>query len=543
MTKAEFSGRMFFVSHFFLERSMSKMKSALLACSLGLSVLTNPVFAKDLHIGLQAVITSLDPHFFNTTQNNNMSRHFFETLVKLGPHMELQPGLAKDWKPIDKTTWELTLRENVKWHDGSPFTAEDVAFSFQRAPNVPNSPSSFASITKEAKEVRATGPLTIRITTDGPSPLLLNYLSLLPIISKKHGEKASTEDYNSGKAMVGTGPYKFSEYLPNNRVVAVRNDDYWGEKEPWTKVTFKFLSAGAPRVAALLAGDVDLIDGVPPSDADRLGKDAKLRLVSGLSNRMIYLHMDSSRDRSPFVLDSKGTPMDKNPLKDSRVRKAMSMAINRDAIVGSLLDGRATPAAQFMPMRSFGNSKDLRPEPFDAEGAKKLLAEAGYPNGFQITLHGPNNRYVNDAAVAQVVAQLLTRVGITTKVETMPASIYFTRASKLDFSVMLLGWGGADVQEAVMPLRSLVRTFDAKIGAGAANRGRYSNPMLDKLIDQAMDTLDRTARAEISAKATELAIKDTAIVPMYFEQSTWGMKQGLKLQPRIDQYTMAMDIR
>lgn len=521
-----------------------KIRSLLAACSLSLAALfSSPVAAKELSIGVQAVITSLDPHFHNTTPNNNMSRHFFETLVELGPNMELKPGLAKEWKPIDKTTWEVTLRENVKWHDGSAFTSEDVVFSFQRAPNVPNSPSSFASITKEAKEVRATGPMTIRITTEGASPLLPNYLSLLPIISKKTGEKATTEDYNSGKAMVGTGPYKFSEYLPNNRVVAVRNDDYWGEKEPWTKVTFKFLSAGAPRVAALLAGDVDLIDGVPPSDADRLGKDANLRLVSGLSNRMIYLHMDSNRDRSPFVFDAKGAPLDKNPLKDSRVRKAISLALNRDAIVGSLLDGRATPAAQFMPFRSFGISKDLRPDPFDAEGAKKLLAEAGYPNGFQITLHGPNNRYVNDAAVAQVVAQLLTRVGITTKVETMPAAVYFTRASRLDFSFMLLGWGGADVQEAVMPLRSLVRTFNRDMGAGAANRGRYSNPELDKLIDQAMDTMDRPARAEISAKATELAIKEMAIVPMYFEQSTWGMKRGLKLQPRIDQYTMAMDIR
>lgn len=522
---------------------MRKIKSALVACSLSLAAWASPVLAKDLNIGMQAVITSLDPHFHNTTQNNNMSRHFFETLVKLGPNMELQPGLAKEWRPIDKTTWELKLRENVKWHDGSAFTSEDVIFSFQRAPNVPNSPSSFASITKEAKAVKAVDPLTVHITTDGASPLLPNYLSLLPIISKKHGEKATTEDYNSGKAMVGTGPYKFSEYLPNNRVVAVRNDAYWGEVEPWTKVTFKFLSSGAPRVAALLAGDVDLIDGVPPTDVERLSKDAKLRVVSGMSNRMIYLHMDSNRDRSPFVFDSKGEPLAKNPLKDSRVRKAISMAINRDAIVRSLLDGLATPAGQLMPAGSFGISKELVPEKFDVEGAKKLLADAGYPNGFQMTLHGPNNRYVNDAAVAQVVAQLLTRAGMTTKVETMPASVYFTRASKLDFSLMLLGWGGADVQEAVMPLRSLVRTFNAQLGAGAANRGRYSNPELDKLIDQAMETLDRPARAEISAKATEMAIKDTAIVPMYFEQSTWGMKRGLKYQPRIDQYTMAMGIR
>lgn len=521
---------------------MKKLKSSFTAAVL-LAAMTAPVAAKDLNVGLQAVITSMDPHFYNSSQNNAMSRHVFETLVKLGPNMELLPGLAREWKAIDKTTWELKLRENVKWHDGSAFTADDVTFSFQRAANVPNSPSSFAFITKEAKEVKAMDPLTVRITTDGASPLLPSYLSLLPIISKKHGEKSATEDYNSGKAMVGTGPYKFNEYLPNNKVVVVRNDSYWGEKEPWDKVTFKFLSAGAPRVAALLAGDVDLIDGVPPTDTARIAKEASLRLVSGLSNRLIYLHMDSNRDHSPFVFDSKGAALDKNPLKDARVRKAISLAINRAAIIESLLDGRATAAAQFMPHRSFGISKELRPDDFDVEGAKKLLAEAGYPNGFQLVLHSPNNRYVNDAAVAQVLAQLLSRVGIATRVETMPAAVYFTRASKLEFSLMLLGWGGADVQEAVMPLRSLVQTFNKEQGTGSANRGRYSNPELDKLIDQAMDTMDRAKRGEISAKASELAIRDTAIVPLYFEQSTWAMKRSIQFPSRIDQYTTAMDIR
>jgi peptide/nickel transport system substrate-binding protein len=505
--------------------------------------LSTAAAAKDLNVGLQSVVTSLDPHFYNTSQNNSMSRHVFETLVKLGPNMELQPGLARGWRPVDKTTWEVKLRDGVKWQDGSPFTAEDVVFSFQRAPNVPNSPSSFAAITKEAKQVEAVDATTVRITTEGPSPLLPRHLSLLPIISKKHGERAATEDYNAGKAVIGTGPYKLAEYLPNNRVVLVRNEAYWGDKEPWDKVTFKFLSSGAPRVAALLSGDVDLIDGVPPADIERLSKEQKVELASGPSNRLIYLHLDSNRDKSPFVFDAAGKPLDKNPLKDARVRKAISLAVNRKAIIDSMLDGRGIPASQFMPDGSFGVSRNLRPDPYDPEAAKKLLAEAGYPQGFQLVLHAPNNRYVNDAAVAQVVAQLLTRAGIVTRVETMPAAVYFSRASKLDFSLMLLGWGGADVQETVMVLRSLLQTYSKEKGAGAANRGRYSNPELDKLIDEAMDTLGRDQRAEISARAAELAVKDTALVPLYFEQATWAMKKGVKYQARMDQYTTAMDIR
>jgi peptide/nickel transport system substrate-binding protein len=512
------------------------LAAALFAASAGAA-------AKDLTVGLQAPITSLDPHFYNSSQNNAMSRHVFETLVKLGPNMELQPGLARGWRAIDKTVWEVKLRDNIKFSDGTPFTADDVVFSFKRAANVPNSPSSFGAVTKEAKEVVAVDPMTVRITTDGPAPMMARNLSLLPIISRKHGATASTEDYNSGKAMIGTGPYKLAEYQPNNRVVLVRNEAYWGDKEPWDKVTIRFLSSGAPRVAALLSGDVDLIDAVPPADVPKLSTEQKVSVVSGPTNRMIYLHLDSQRDRSPFVLDSNGKPMDKNPLKDARVRKAMSLALNRQAIVDSMLEGRAVPAGQFMPEGSFGISRNLRPDAHDPAAAKKLLAEAGYPNGFQIVLHGPNNRYVNDAAVAQVVAQLLTRVGITTKVETMPASVYFSRASKQDFSVMLLGWGGADVQETVMVLRSLLHTFDKDQGAGAANRGRYSNPELDKLIDEAMDTIERDKRAEISARAAELAMKDMGLVPLYFEQSTTAMRRGVQFKARMDQYTTAMDIR
>ncbi len=519
------------------------LRKAVAVMSVALSLTAVQVHAKELNLGMLTPITSLDPHFFNSASNNNMSRHVFETLIKLGADMQLQPGLATEWKVVEKNVWEVKLRSNVKWHDGSSFTADDVVFTVQRAPNVPNSPSSFATITSEIKEVKAIDPLTVRITTHAPAPLLPNNLSALPIISKKAGDKATTEDYNSGKATVGTGPYKLSEYLPNNRVVLVRNDSYWAGAEPWEKVTFKFLPVAATRVAALLSGGVDFIEGVPPADARRISSEPNLRLVSGISNRLIYLHMDSNRDQSPFVTDQNGKPLEKNPLKDARVRKAISLAVNRPAIVDSLLEGRATQAEQFMPKGSFGNSKTLRPDAYDLAGAKKMLAESGYPNGFHMVIHSPLNRYVNDGAVAQVLAQLLARVGIVTRVETMPAAVYFSRANKLEFSVMLSSWGGADTQEALMAVRPVVATFDKDKGAGSANRGRYSNPQLDQLIEQGMGATNRNERADLSARVVEMAIKDTAIVPLYFEHSTWAMKKGFQFKPRIDAYTMAMEIR
>ncbi|RZI40521.1 ABC transporter substrate-binding protein [Herbaspirillum sp. HC18] len=498
--------------------------------------------AAELKIGLQSAVTSMDPHFHNISSNNSMSRHVFETLVEQDPKQQLQPCLAVSWRSVNPTTWEVKLRENVKWHDGSPFTAQDVEFSIKRAANVPNSPSSFGFVTKTIKEVKVVGPHLIQLITDGPNALLAKELSLLPIVSKKVGESASTEDYNSGKAMIGTGPYKFVEYVPNTRVVLAKNPDYWGAKEGWEKVTFKFLTQPVSRVAAFVSKDVDVIESVPPTEVARLKADSNFKVVEGLSNRLIFMHLDSDRDKSPFVRDKSGAPMDKNPLKDERVRKAMSKAIDRQAIITNQLDGRGVATAQVMPDGAFGSSKKLLPEKVDIDGAKKLLAEAGYPNGFGLTLHSPLNRYVNDAQIAVVLGQMLSKIGIDAKVEVVPASVYFGRASKLEFSSMLLGWGGADVMETAGVLRALLMTYNKDKGEGAANRGRYSNPALDKVVNEALDTFNDAKRAEVSAKAVETAMASTALIPLYFEMGTWALRKDLEYRPRITQYTLAMDV-
>jgi peptide/nickel transport system substrate-binding protein len=370
-----------------------------------------------------------------------------------------------------------------------------------------------------------------------------NDVSTISIISKKHGTGAKTGDYNSGKATIGTGPYKFVEFVPGDRLVMEKNPDYWGKKAQFDRVVFKPIKENPARVAALLAGDVDMIDLVPTADVARLKKDANVVLSQGVSNRVIYLHLDQFRDESPFVKKTGG----KNPLKDPRVRKALSKAINRPAIVERVMEGVALPAGQLLPEGFFGVSPNLKPESYDPEGAKKLLVEAGYPNGFGLTLHGPNDRYINDGKICQAIGQMLARIGIESEVETMSRSVFFSKASRGGpnkspaFSFILVGWGSG-TGEASSPLKSLLHTYDKSRGFGASNRGRYSNAKVDKLIEEARATVDDAKREKLLQQATEMAIEDLGIIPLHYQVNVWATKKGFAYTPRTDEYTLATSV-
>ena len=525
----------------------SKFALALLAAAVWtIPVLvsqTSTANAKELTIGLASEPTSIDPHFHNLTPNNALNSHFFDALVLFDEKQKVVPGLATSWKAIDDLTWEFKLRENVKWHDGSPFTADDVVFTMNRAGNVPNSPSSFGTYTKGKTAVKI-DDFTVHIKTETPYPLMVTDLTTIMIVSKAKGEGATTGDYNSGKAAIGTGPFKFVEYVPGDRIVMEANADYWGGAPKWSKVTMKPIKSGPSRVAALLAGDVDVIEGVPTTDIERLKKDPNLQLSSGISNRVIYLHLDHDRKDSPFVKAKDGGPID-NPLRNQKVRQAISMAINRKAIVERVMEGVAIPAGQLLPEGFFGVSPNVEPMPYDLAGAKKLLAEAGYADGFTLTLHGPNDRYINDARIAEAIGQMLTRLGLKMSVETMTRSVYFKRASRggpngtPEFSFVLVGWG-AGTGEASSPLKSLLHSFDKERGFGASNRGRYSNPEVDKLIEDALATVDDEKRQALLAKATEIAITDVGIIPLHYQVNTWAAKKGIGYRARTDEKTTAM---
>ncbi len=520
---------------------LRKPLSVLVATTL----LASPVLAEELTIGLSSEPTAMDPHFHNLGPNNAMSRHMFDRLILQNEKQQLQPGLATEWAPIDDLTWEFKLRQGVTFHDGSAFDADDIVCSFVRAPDVPNSPSSFATYTK-GKTVVKVDSHTVQIKTAAPYPLMANDVSTIPIVSSDSGCTATTEQFNDGSAMAGTGPFKFVSYSPGDSIVVERNDDYWGDKPVWTKVTFKPIKSGPARVAALLAGDVDMIEGVPTTDITTLEANDDLALSQGVSNRVIYLHLDHDRADSPFVKSADGSAIE-NPLRKLEVRQAISKAINRDAIVDRVMEGVAIKAGQLLPEGFFGVSDKLLPVDYDPDGAKALLAEAGVGDGFSLTIHGPNDRYINDAKIAEAIGQMLTRVGIKTEVETMPRSVYFKRASRggpdetPEFSFILVGWG-AGSGEASSPLKSLIATHTPDKGWGASNRGRYSNAKVDGLVEQALATVDDEARSGLLAEATEIAINDAAIIPLHYQVNTWAAKKGLKYIARTDEATLAIGV-
>jgi peptide/nickel transport system substrate-binding protein len=483
--------------------------------------------AADLRIGVASEVTTLDPHFFHLTPNTEIDKLIYSGLVTQDANMKVIPDLAESWRTLDDTHWEFKLHPGVTFQDGSPFTADDVVFSYQRARNVPNSPGSFQQYLKHVVSVTAVDPTTVVIQTDRIDPILLNELQNVWVVSRKNGEGATTADYNSRKAAIGTGPYRIVEWVPGDHVTLDRYEGYFGNKPDWQRVTYKPIVSDPSRVAALLSGDVDLIGGVPSADLDTLRQKPDIVVSTMLSNRSYFWALDVNRDVSPQVTDLDGHPLDHNPLKDLRVRRAMSMAIDRAALVSRVMQGQAVATMQFMPDGTPGTSATLKPPPFDLAGARKLLEEAGYPHGFGLTINGPNDRYIKDAQVTEAVAQMWTRLGLKMTVATMPKAVYFPRAVKLEFSV-LLSANSSDTSEPLSQLQYLLGTWDPAKGIGAGNLGRYSNPRFDAIIDQAAGTLDDGQRAALIASANGLAIgQDVAVIPMLFAVTAWGMHKGL----------------
>lgn len=514
------------------------MRRLLLACA---ALLPLAARAGEVKMAVRTDASSIDPHYHVYTPNSAVFRHIFDTLVLTGPRGESRPGLALSWRTVADDIWEFKLRAGVTFHDGSPFTAEDVAFSIARAPNVPNSPSSYAQYTKLIAKTEVVDPLTIRVHTKGPAPTLPIDLAWIAIVSKRAVEGKTTSDFNSGLATIGTGPYRFVEWIAADHLTLAKNPTYWGGAEPWDRVTRRAIPGDAARVASLLAGDVDIIEGVPGVDRARIAAQANLSLFECDAFRIIYLHMDSARDVSPGISDANGAKMERNPLRDARVRRAVSYAINRPALTERLLSGQAHPAGQYIPPDVPGASKNLPPIAYDPELAKRLMKEAGWGDGFSVVLTGSNDRYPSDAQVTQAVGQMLARIGIKTDVQTMPAAILFSRGSKLEFSMMLSGWVGSG--EASSPLTALMATFDPKTGMGPSNRGRWSNSAFDAALGEALRTLDDGKRNALYARAAEIAVEDMGVVPVYFTVNTWATKKGLVYEARGDELSLAMGLR
>jgi peptide/nickel transport system substrate-binding protein len=499
--------------------------------------------AQNLTLAVGAPVTSLDPHFHQLSPNNAVASMIFDQLTHNDARSRLIPGLAAEWHPVAPDTWEFKLRPGVRFHNGSELTAEDVAFTFQRVPNVPNSPASFAPYVRPIRAVEIVDAHTLRLKTDGPYPLLPLDLSNIRILDRETHQDASTEDFNSGRAAIGTGPYRMVLHRNGDRIEFERNENYWGDRPAFARVNYRMITNDAARTAALLAGDVELIDQVPTSDIAKLRQDSRLTLSETTSTRVIYLSLDHSREgATPFITDNDGRPISPNPLKDVRVRRALSMAIDRPAIVERVMEQSATPTGQFLSTGAFGHVSEIPAPRPDPDGAKRLLAEAGFPNGFRITLHGPNDRYPNDARIIQAIGQMWTRIGVRTTVEAQPWTTFVARAGRQDLSAFLLGWGITG-NEASHPLRNLVATFSRDTGFGASNRGRYSNAQVDSLLAQGLREMDDAKRERILQDATQVAMQDVGIIPLHIQKNIWAMRRHLAHEARADELTRAQDVR
>ena len=495
-----------------------------------------PASADELRIGTITEATSIDPHLFIAIPNRQVVRSIFDRLIEHDRKGNLLPNLATSWKPVDDLTWEVQLRKGVKWHDGSPFTADDVAFTFNRIVNMKEG-AGFTNYVA-GKEVVKIDDHTIQIKTKKPRPILPREIAVFMIASKKNATGANADDFNTGKATIGTGPYKFVEWVRGDRIVFEANADHWGGKPDWDRVVYKPMSSNPSRVAALLNGDVDLIDLVPPQDAKRLEKDPGFVLHQEPSARVQMLWPDTGRDISPFVTDDSGKPLFPNPLRDQRVRKAMSLAIDRKAIVNRVLFGLAQVNSQLMLKGAYGYNPDMKPERYDPEAARKLLAEAGYTDKINLTIHAQSDRYTSSVQVCEAIAQMFARVGIKTQVRGIPDKVLIPKALNRELSMFYLGWG-MTTGDPSSPMRVGWHTRNVEEGWGTWNMGRYSNDRLDAKIEEAVSTIDSAEREKVYQEAAAIGIGDLLWITLHNEMNTWASRKGVVYRAGFDSMTVA----
>jgi peptide/nickel transport system substrate-binding protein len=498
-------------------------------------------WAQTLTIGTRSEMT-LDPHFLWSTPNRAYNVQLYGSLVRLDDRLRPLPMLATGWKLVNETTWEFKLNSNARFHNGKPVEADDVVASFERAQTLPNAAASYRGALSEIVSVQRIDAHTVRFVTAKPDPALLHRVAQIAIIPREIARTASQADFIAGRSAVGAGPYRFVSFQAGDRLVLARNDQYFGERPQWEKVVFRTITDDAARVAALLGRDVDLIDLVPPRDISRLTSDPGIIVHTGTSDRTMYIVPDTGRSRSPFVRDADGRPLERNPMQDVRVRRAMSLAIDRRVLVDRVMDGAGEPANQTVAVGVLGYAKDLPASKFDLEQAKRLLADAGYPKGFGLTIHCSNDRYINDARLCQALGQMLSRLGLQMEVQTLPRAVLFPRITRQDgegTSLMLLAFGSGTTGDAGGILNNTIHSFDRGKGLGAWNVGHYSNPQIDQLIEGAGTMLDATRRGSAQANAIALAMQDVAVIPLFHSQVIFASRKGIRYRIYADESTLA----
>jgi peptide/nickel transport system substrate-binding protein len=511
------------------------LKSLLAAAGLALAVAAGPVHAQTLRWAAQNDILTMDPHSQNHATTNAILMHAYEGLTRYNAKYEVEPALATKWTFISPTQVRFELRKGVKFHDGTPFTADDVVFSFGRIKQPQGTMQIYVTGINEVKKI---DDFTVDLILATPNPILLRNIIDFRIMSRAWAEKNKTTNVQDYKAkeenfasrnVMGTGSFRILSWQPEQRVMMARNDLWWDKPAGNVQqVVYTPIKSDATRVAALLAGDVDMLTDIPTQDVARLRTDKKLKIVDGPEVRTIYLAPDVGSAELKHS-NVKG----KNPFADKRVRQALSMTIDREAIKRNIMRGMSIPAGIMVAPGVNGNTPDIDvPTKVDVEGAKKLLADAGYPNGFEVRMNCPNNRYVNDEEICQAVLAMWARVGVKATLMAENMATFSQRFQNFDSSLYMLGWGVATF-DAQYTIQSLVRTRTS--GAdGNFNFSRISDPTIDRLTDAMKSEMDVAKRNAMIREALVRIKDEVLLIPLHHQMRPWAMKAGVSTVHRSD---------
>ena len=517
-----------------------------LAAALLLAGASLPASAQTLRIAFKASMDGTDPHQ-TFTPNRNAQLHVWETLLTQDATLRPQPLLAESWRAIDPMTWEFKLRRDAVFHDGTPFTSADAAFSITRA-RAATGPRTYAAAVRNVAAVETPDPHTLIVRTTVPTPLQPDFLVGIAMVSAVAAEGATDADFNGGRAAIGTGPYRWGRWTPSQDVTFERSPNWRGTPEPWARVQIRFVPNDSARVAALLAGDVDVIDNVPTGLFQRVRENPNTQLVLGNSVFTWYFYLDAMSAQVPNITGADGQPLPANPLRDVRVRRAINHAINREAIASRVMEGGATATGQIAPPGLIGHVPDLPVPAYDPPRARALLAEAGYPQGFTMTIHCTQDRFAGDARSCQAIGQMLTAIGIRTIVEALPMPIYLRRSATLNQAgapelTAHLAMFGSSSGIASEALTALLRTPNAARAQGGWNRTRFSNAEFDAMLDRVDGEFDPATREALTQDAIRWVADQVPLAPVFHVGASWGLRRGLTMAPRADQYTMATEVR
>jgi peptide/nickel transport system substrate-binding protein len=514
-----------------------KLKLAVV-CTAALAALAAPMAlqAKPFKWSSASDIPTLDIHSQNNALGKGVHAAIYDSLVYYNSQtFKPEPQLATGWKELSPTQVRFTLRTGVKFSDGTPFTADDVVYSITRAMS---KTSNYTVYTQGIDKVVKVNDNTVDFIMKGPNPVLLNQLTELRIMSKAWAEKNKSvepkdirtkdETYAHRNAM-GTGQYMVKEWQPDQKLVLVKNPNYWGKNDSnVTEIIYTPIKAEATRIAALLSGEVDFVLDPSPQDLARLRNSPSLKVIDGVENRTIFFGMDQHRDELPGS-SVKG----KNPLKDVRVRKALYQAIDSDTLHRVTMRGLSQPTGALVAPQVNGWTEAVHKRmPYDPEASKKLLAEAGYPQGFEVDFACPNNRYINDEEICQAVTAMWAKVGVKAKLRTMPLVTYFPMIQRYEASIYMLGWG-VPTFDALYSLQSLTRSVGTG-GDGNYNVGRYSNPRMDVVVDRVKAETDLPVRNRFLTEGLQLSNDTVSHIPLHNQIIPWAMKKTVDVTHRAD---------